>query len=104
MRKIVVRRLGVASVARFIGVAHAIWGVAVGFLAMFAGISAVLVQEKWNLFEKILGSIGMVLLCLVVVPIVAFLFGWLYGAVLSLIANLFLHTANGVEFDVDDEE
>jgi len=103
MRKLLVRRLGVASVARFIGVAQAVWGFALGFIAIFGGISAVLSDSEWNVFQKIAGSIGVALFCLVVFPLIAFLFGWLYGALLSIIANLFLHTANGIELDVDDE-
>ena len=104
MKKIIIRRLGVASVARFTGVAQAILGFAAGFVALFGGISAVLTQDGWNMFERILASIGVVLFCLIVIPLVAFLFGWLYGAVLSLIANLFLHTSTGIELDVDNEK
>ena len=104
MAKIIIRKLGVASVAQFIGVAQAIWGFALGFVALFGGISAVLTQEHFNVASKIIGSVGVVLFCLVVVPLIAFLFGWLYGAILSLIANLFLHTSSGIELDVDNEK
>jgi len=104
MGKIIVRRLGVASVARFIGVAQAIWGFAIGFIALFGGISAILTQDGFNVFGKIFGSISVVLFCLVVVPLIAFLFGWLYGAILSIVANLFLHTSSGVELDIDNQK
>lgn len=104
MAKIIIRRLGVSSVARFVGVAQAIWGFAVGFVALFGGISAVLTQDSFTIAGKILGSVGVVLFCLVVVPLIAFLFGWLYGAILSLVANLFLHTSSGIELDVDNEK
>ncbi|USN96966.1 MAG: hypothetical protein H6797_02120 [Candidatus Nomurabacteria bacterium] len=104
MKKIIIRRLGVGSVARFTGVAQAILGFAASFVALFGGISAVLTQQGWNIFERIFGTIGVALFSLVVIPLIAFLFGWLYGAVLSLIANLFLHTSTGIELDVDSEK
>lgn len=104
MGKIIVRRLGVASIARFIGVAQAIWGFAIGFIALFGGISAILTQDGLNVFGKIFGSISVVLFCLVVVPLIAFLFGWLYGAILSIVANLFLHTSSGIELDIDNQK
>jgi len=102
MKKIMVRRLGVASVAKFIGVIHAIWAFIAGFFVMFGGISAVLTQTDWETFEKIAGTVGVAIASLLVVPLVAFLLGWLYGAIIALIANLFLHTAKGIELDIEE--
>lgn len=104
MRKILVRRLGVASVAKFVGTAHAIWAFIVGFLVLFGGIAAVVEQDGWNVWEKFGGSLAVVIFSVVVFPLIAFLLGWLYGAVLALVANLFLHTAKGIELDVEDEK
>lgn len=104
MKKVIIRRIGVSSFARLIGVAQAIWGLVFGFISMFAAIAAVLTTDDLGVLSKIFGSIGVVLFCLVVIPMIAFLFGWLYGAVLSLVANLFLQTSHGLEIDTDEEK
>lgn len=104
MKKILVRRLGVASVAKLIGVIQALWGFIAGFIAMFGGIAAVAEQDDWNLFAKIFADIAVVVFSLLVIPLIAFVIGWLYGAVFALIANLFLQTANGLELDVEEEK
>ncbi len=102
MKKIMVRRLGVASVAKFVGVIQAIWAFIAGFFFMFGGISAVLTQNEWNATEKIASTVGVAVASLVLVPLVGFLLGWLYGAIIALIANLFLHTSNGIELDIEE--
>lgn len=104
MRKILIRKLGVSSVARFIGVANAIWAFIAGIFLLFGGIVGALEQTDWSAWTKLLASLGSVLVGLVVVPVLGFVLGWLYGAVVALIANLFLHTARGIELDVEDEK
>ena len=104
MKKILVRRLGVTSVARFVGVIQAIWAFIAGFFVMFGGIATVVSEKDWNLFAKFGASVGVVVFSLVILPVIAFLIGWLYGAIISLIANLFLHTSNGIEFDIEEEK
>ena len=102
MKKLLVRRLGVASVAKFLGVAQAIWAFIAGFFVMFGGISAVATQDDWDWATKVGATVGVVFVSLVVIPAFAFLAGWVYGAIVSLIANLFLHTAKGIEIDVEE--
>ena len=104
MKKILIRKLGVASVARFVGVANAILAFVIGFFVMFAGIAGVLEQNDWTTITKLFASVGVVMLSLIVYPLVAFLVGWIYGAIVALIANLFLHTAKGIELDVEEEK
>ncbi len=104
MKKILVRKLGVGSVGRFIGVASAIWALIIGVFVMFGGIAATLEQDQWSVVSKVFGTLGVVVVSLVILPAVAFIWGWLYGAVVALIANLFLHTAKGIELDVEEEK
>lgn len=104
MRKILIRKLGVASVARFVGAANAIWAFVAGIFLMFGGIVGALEQSDWSALTKLFASLGSVLGGLVLLPLLAFVVGWLYGAVVALIANLYLHTARGIELDVEDEK
>ena len=102
MRKILVRKLGVGSVAKFVGTANAILALIWGVLLMFAGIVTTVEQADWTVAEKLLGTVWSVLGGLVLVPALGFVSGWLYGAVVALVANLFLHTSRGIELDVED--
>lgn len=104
MEKIMIRRLGVASVAKYVGVAHAILGVIYGFIAMFGGLAVVVEQDQLDVFSKIFASIGAVLIALLIIPGVLFLVGWLYGAVFALIANLILSTSEGIEVDFEKKK
>lgn len=104
MKKLMIRRIGVGSFAKFIGVANAIWVFIAAFFGMFAGFAAVVETDDLNIFGKIGATIAVAAVALVVVPLIAFLLGWLYGAVVALVANLFLHTARGVELDVEEEK
>lgn len=101
MKRIIVRRVGVASVATLIGVINAIVAFVIAFFAMFGGLASVF-QADLNIFGQVFGSIGVVLFSLVVVPVVAFLIGWLYGAVWAVVANFFLRSADGLELDVEE--
>lgn len=102
MRTILIRRLGVGSFAKFVGFANAILGLIYGILVSFGGVAAVVDQDSWNLLSKIGASIAVVLGALVLIPLVSFVAGWLYGAVVALVSNLFLRTANGIELEVED--
>lgn len=102
-KNIRIRKLGVGSVARFVGIAHAIIGFVSGVFVMFAGLVSVVEHDAWSAGQKVGVSLAVVLGSLILLPIIAFLYGWLYGAVLSLVANLFLQTANGIELTVEDE-
>ncbi len=102
MKKIMIRRLGVASVAKYVGIAQAILGAVYGFFAMFGGIAAVIVTEDLSVLSKIIASVGVVILAIGILPFIMFLVGWLYGAVFAFIANFILHTSSGIELDYED--
>ena len=103
MKKVTVRRLGVASVARFVGVANAVIGFVIGIFVAFGGLVGVLENDSFDTVTKIVSSLGVVLVSLILVPLLAFLYGWLYGAIVSLVANLFLNTSSGIELDIEEE-
>lgn len=104
MKKIIVQRLGVGSVAKYVGVAHAILGVLYGVVALLAGIVAIADTDDLATWQKVLGGVAAALVALVVVPAVAFLVGWLYGTVFALIANFILQTSRGIELDIEEEK
>lgn len=102
MRTILIRKLGVGSFAKFVGFANAILGLIYGVLLSFGAVAAIVDQDSWTALAKIGASIAAVLGALVIVPLISFVAGWLYGAVVALVSNLFLRTANGIELEVED--
>lgn len=104
MKQIIVRKLGVGSVARFLGVASAIWAFVAGIFVMFGGIVSTVEQDEWSFLTKVMSTLGVVVGSLVVLPAIAFVWGWLYGAIVSLIANIFLQTSHGIEVDIEDRK
>lgn len=102
MKKLVVRKIGVATFGRFIGIAHAIIGVVLGVFLGISGTIGVVQEDGWSFFAKVLAIVGVWLGALVLYPIVLYVFGWIYGAVVALVANIFLQAAHGIEVDVDE--
>lgn len=104
MKSIIIKRIGISSFARYAGVASAILGLVYAVVTMFAGISAVLLHETMSTISKILASVGIVVGSLILIPAIMFALGWLYGAVVALIINLFLNTSKGIELDIEEEK
>ena len=104
MKKIIVQRLGVSSVAKYVGVAHAILGILYAVVALLAAIVAIADNGDMATWHKVLAGVAATVVALVVVPGVTFLVGWLYGAIFTLIANFILQTSRGIELDVEEEK
>lgn len=102
MKKLVVRKLGVTTFGRFIGIANAIIGLVIGVFLGISGTVGVVQEDGWSFFAKLLAIVGVWLSALVLYPIVLFVVGWLYGAVVALVANVFLQASHGIEVDVEE--
>lgn len=102
MKKLVVRKIGVAPFGRFIGIANAIIGIVAGLFLGISGTAGVVQEDGWSFFAKTLAIIGVWLGALVLYPIVLYVFGWIYGAVVALVANVFLQASHGIEVDVEE--
>lgn len=103
MKKIMIRRLGVMSVAKFIGVAYALIGLIYGFFALFGGM-VIVFEQNYDVFTKIAASFGVVIVGALVIPAIMFLLGWAYGAVFSLVANFVLQGSDGIEIDYEEKK
>ncbi len=102
MKKLIIRRVGVSSFANFIGAAQAIWAFIFAFFGMFAAFAVIFENQDLTVGGKIGATLAAAAIALVIVPLLAFLIGWLYGAIVALIANLFLQAAKGIEVDVEE--
>lgn len=102
MKKLVVRKIGVTTFGRFIGIANAIIGLVIGVFLGISGTIGVTQEDGWSFFGKLIAIVGVWLAALVLYPIVLFALGWIYGAVVALISNVFLQASHGIEVDVEE--
>lgn len=68
MRTVFIRKLGVGSVGKFLGIATAIWIFVAGIFALFGTLAVVLAQSDWSVWSKLWSSLGAVFVSLVFLP------------------------------------
>ena len=56
-------------------------------------------MSVWN---NIAASVMIVLVGVIAFPIIAFVFGWLYGALIGLIWNVLLGATGGLAMDIEE--
>lgn len=103
MKKLTVRKVGVASVGRLVGTWVAIIALAVGIIGSIVSLVSLFDQNNFNLFTGLGVSALVVLSWLVLYPVVAFVIGWLQGAILALVFNIVVAGAGGLSIEVDEE-
>lgn len=104
MRSIVIKRIGVGSFAKYVGVANAILGVIYAVFAVFAAVPAIVLHEDLGTFAKIGASVGATIAIIAFIPLIAFALGWVYGAIVSFVINIFLSASRGIELDIEEED
>lgn len=101
-KSITVRKVGISTIGRLFGTVNAVVAVAAGLVGSIVTISAYVSTNTSGLVIDILGSIAIVATGLIVLPLIAFAFGWLYGALIALIFNLVIGVSGGVELEFDE--
>ena len=101
--KVIVRKIGVSSLGKLAGSVQAIIGIAVGVIASVVAVVSVISNNDYGILTDILVSAGIVIASVIVWPLVLFLGGWLYGALVALIVNSFIGVSGGIELTVDKE-
>jgi hypothetical protein len=104
MTTVNVRRIGVASFGKLIGVWAAIVGLVTGVMGAVVAVASLLVNNHYGVFAGLFYSIGVVLLAVVVYPAVLFAIGWIQGAVIALIFNIVISGSGGLELVIDPSE
>lgn len=100
---VIVRKIGVSSLGKLVGTVQAIVGLAIGIVASIVGTVNIVSTYSDSFFSNLLLSIGVVLLGVVVYPVVAFMLGWLYGALVAVVLNVVVGISGGIELTVDSK-
>jgi uncharacterized membrane protein YdbT with pleckstrin-like domain len=102
MKVLTIKRLEVTSVAKFVGTVNAVIAVFVGLIGSFSAIISVVTANDHSGFEAFGISLAILIGGIVLYPILMFLLGWLYGALMALIFNLFSNFSGGIKVDVEE--
>ena len=101
-KKIMVTQVGAASIGRLVGTVNAIFALAAGLVGSIVAIADVVAMNNYSLLMNIGVSVAIIMGGIIVLPLLAFLFGWLYGALAGFIWNVLLGAAGGLEVHVEE--
>ena len=104
MTFITVTRVGVLSIGKLFGTVNLIVGLATGLIASIAATITYLPSEAHTFTEGLLGALAIILAAVILYPLVMFLFGWIYGVLVSFIFNVVIGVSGGVELQVNENK
>lgn len=101
-KKVMVTHVGAGSIGRLVGTVNAIFALASGLIASIVAISNVVATQDYSVLMNIGVSAAIIMGGIVVLPLLAFVFGWLYGALVGVIWNLLLGATGGLEINTEE--
>lgn len=101
-KNVTVTHVGASSIGRLVGTVNAIFALAGGLVASIVAISNVVATHDYSVLMNIGISAAIIIGGIVVMPLFAFVFGWLYGALIGVIWNLLLGATGGLGMTVED--
>lgn len=104
MKEVTVTRVGVGSLGRLLGFVNAIVALITGVIAAIVSTANVIASNNLNFWEGVVVSIAVVAGYVILLPLLAFAFGWLYGAIVALVWNFFLGSAGGIDIEMVDKK
>jgi hypothetical protein len=97
MAKLFVKRIGVSSLGKIMGVLYAFLGFIIGaFLALFSLVGAALAPRSMGAFGALFG-VG----AIVALPIIYGILGFLAGCITAFLYNLVAGWVGGLEMDLE---
>ena len=101
-KNVKITHVSASSVGRLVGTVNALFAFATGLIGSVVAISDVVAMNNYSFLMNVGISAAIILGGIVVLPMVAFLFGWLYGALAGFVWNVFLGAAGGVDMTIED--
>ena len=102
MKRISIQHVSVRSLANLVGTWQAIIGLFAGILIAISATVSFINSNDLGFFTETLVSVAIVLGSIIIVPLFAYLIGWLYGALIAIVLNVVVGTSGGLEIDVED--
>jgi hypothetical protein len=101
-KNVTVTHVGASSIGRLVGTVNAIVALAGGIIGSLATISSIVSSQNYSLWQNIGLSALIVAGGIIVLPLLAFVFGWLYGALVGVIWNVLLGASGGLDMTIED--
>ena len=101
-REILVKRVGVRSLGRVVGTVQGLTALVFGVFIAVGGSIVVVQENNFSFFTNVFAVIGVTLASLVLYPLLMFIVGWIYGAIVALVVNLVFGAAGGLDLQVED--
>jgi hypothetical protein len=100
MKTLTIQKIRVGSFAKVVGITQAVFGFVYG-LILSIGVASEAITANTG-FVKALGiSVFVIGLAVLIVPFIAFLVGWVQGAIAAIILNLVFTESKGLDLEVD---
>jgi hypothetical protein len=104
MKEVTITKVGVSSLGRLLGFANAIISLIVGIIAAVVSTVSVIANNDYSVFQDIIVALGITFGYVLLLPLIAFGIGWLYGAVIALVWNVFLGASQGLDIQTVDKK
>lgn len=104
MKPVTITKVGVGSLGRLLGFANAIIAVIFGIVASIVSTVSVIANNNYSVFQDVLVTVGIVAAYVLLAPVIAFAVGWLYGAIIALVWNVFLGASKGLDIELTDKK
>lgn len=101
MKTVKVTKLGVGSFAKVVAFAQATIAFIVGLIATLL-VAAGSITDNTGFVHTLGISLAYLGLGVVLYPVVAFLIGWVQGAIVALILNLFFAESGGLDLEIEE--
>lgn len=101
-KQIRITEVGISSLGKLVGTVNAIVALAVGVVASIVTTVGVISNNNYSTLTDILVSIGIVLVGVIVYPLLAFLVGWVYGALIAFVWNVILGVSGGLKIMTEE--
>lgn len=103
MKTISINKIRVGSFAKVVGITQAVFGFVYG-LVLSIGVASEAITVNTS-FVRALGiSVFVIGLSVLIIPFVAFVVGWLQGALAALILNFVFMESGGLDLEVEDKK
>lgn len=102
MKKLTIKRLETLTIAKFVGTVNAIISIVVGLIGSFGAIISIVASNEYGAWESFGLSVALLAAGLILYPMLMFFIGWLYGALMALIFNIFVTFSGGITVDVEE--
>lgn len=104
MKEVTITEVGVGSLGKLLGAANAIIVLIIGVVSAVVSTVSIIANGNYSALENVFIALGIVLGHVLLLPLIAFAFGWLYGAIVALVWNVFLGASSGLDIKTIDKK